>query len=281
MAWVVTAVAAALEVGATFAVIATAVAEVGIAMTVVGTVTKSKELTKVGGFLSLAGGVASLGAAAVGSLGQGAVAATGAAELGSSAAVDGGANALSDAAAASTADAVGGSGAAPLIAGPSSDVANAVAGFDPNAASVLPSAPTGSSAYLTPPSSAVPPASPSTPGTFDFLKDSGSATDVSGVPDALGQSASKPGLGQSVKDWYNGLSKSDQSRVGNTLLQMGGQAVGGLFNGWTADQKLQLEQQAQSLAKQKFDTATTNASAVPDISFKPVGLVNSVITKGK
>ena len=60
MAIVVSAVAAALVEGATLAIIATAVSEVGIAMSVVGAVTGSKELMKIGGVLGLAGGIGSL-----------------------------------------------------------------------------------------------------------------------------------------------------------------------------------------------------------------------------
>lgn len=68
MAWVVTAVAAAFEVGATAAVIMTAVSEVGIAMTVVGSVTGNKDLMKIGGMLGIAGGIG--GAAAGGMFGE-------------------------------------------------------------------------------------------------------------------------------------------------------------------------------------------------------------------
>lgn len=68
MAWVVTAVVAAFEVGATAAVIFTAVSEVGMAMSVVGAVTGNKDLMKIGGVLGLAGGIG--GAAAGGMFGE-------------------------------------------------------------------------------------------------------------------------------------------------------------------------------------------------------------------
>lgn len=78
MSFVVTAVAAALVEGATAAVILTAIAEVGVAMTVVGTVTKSKELTQLGGAMSLVGGVGGIvNGLATGALGTGAAAAGG------------------------------------------------------------------------------------------------------------------------------------------------------------------------------------------------------------
>ncbi len=280
MAWVVTAVAAALEVGATFAVIATAVAEVGIAMTVVGTITKSKELVKVGGFLSLAGGVASLGAAAVGAIGgeaaAGAAIGGAAGDAGIGAGMDAAAAEATNAAVAGGVDAAAGSAITTPIAAPVS-VTNGGAGLVGGSADAAAStaAPAAADAGLSNVQSGV-----STP---DFLKDFTVSADPAGsAADALSTtvSSTKPGLGQSVKDWYNGLSKSEQSRIGNTLLQMGGQAVGGLFSGWTADQKLQLEQQAQALNKQKFDTAATNGSAVPSIAFKaPTGLVGLAKTK--
>ncbi len=62
MAWVVTAVVAAFEVTATAAVIFTAVSEVGMALTVVGAVTGSKDLMKIGGVLGLAGGIGGMAA---------------------------------------------------------------------------------------------------------------------------------------------------------------------------------------------------------------------------
>lgn len=82
MSVVVSAVAAAFVEGATTAIILTAVTEVGVALSVVGAVTKSSELSKLGGVMSLVGGVGGLvnglatgafGAAAAGA-GEGAAA---------------------------------------------------------------------------------------------------------------------------------------------------------------------------------------------------------------
>jgi hypothetical protein len=66
MAWVVAAVTAAFAEGATAAVIAEAVSAVGIATSVVGAVTGSKDLMKIGAIVGLAGGVGSLATAAFG-----------------------------------------------------------------------------------------------------------------------------------------------------------------------------------------------------------------------
>lgn len=94
MAFVVTAVAAAIEV-TTVATVLTAVSAVGMAMTVVGAVTGNKDLMKVGGVIGLAGGVGSLvngaidGAAAAGAADAAASGAADAAAAGSDAATIG------------------------------------------------------------------------------------------------------------------------------------------------------------------------------------------------
>lgn len=104
MSVVVSAVAAAFVEGATTAIILTAVTEVGVALSVVGAVTKSSELSKLGGVMSLVGGVGGLanglatgafGAAAAGA-GEGAVADAAGAEAGTGAEA-GWANMASDA----------------------------------------------------------------------------------------------------------------------------------------------------------------------------------------
>lgn len=66
MAWVITAVGAALVEGAAVGTILTAVAAVGTTMSVVGLVTGNKDLTKIGGVLGLVGGLGSLAAGAFG-----------------------------------------------------------------------------------------------------------------------------------------------------------------------------------------------------------------------
>lgn len=77
MAIVVSAVATAIEIG-TVAAALSAVATVGTAMTVVGVITQSKELTKIGGTLAIVGGLGGLANSALSGL-SGAAAAGGAA----------------------------------------------------------------------------------------------------------------------------------------------------------------------------------------------------------
>ena len=80
----------------------------------------------------------------------------------------------------------------------------------------------------------------------------------------------KPGMFEDSKAWFKNLTPDAQSRVGTALMQAGGQAVGGIFQGWTAEQKLALEQQGQDLLRQKFNVANANANYVPTVAFKPV-----------
>jgi hypothetical protein len=96
MAWVVTAVAAVFAEGATIATVLTAITAVGTATTVVGAVTGNKNLMKIGGEISLVGGIGGLVNAGISSIG----AATAADQIGSQAATD----AIGDAAASTAGD---------------------------------------------------------------------------------------------------------------------------------------------------------------------------------
>ncbi|MBC3919150.1 hypothetical protein H8L32_16785 [Undibacterium sp. CY18W] len=108
MAWVVTAVVAAFEV-TTVATVLTAISAVGMATTVVGAVTGNKNLMKIGGEISMVGGIGSLVNAGIGALGAaGADVAAGqiGAEAASQAAGDAATDAASDALGDSVSDAV-------------------------------------------------------------------------------------------------------------------------------------------------------------------------------
>lgn len=297
MAWVVTAVATAIELG-TVAAIATAVMEVGIAMTVVGTVTKSKELTKIGGVLSMAGGVASLAIGAVGALG-GAAAEAGVAEGAMAGAYsDVAGEQFAQAAAGEAAGAVSASGLEAAASGAQTfgvsdpgvglmDIGGKAAetaaspissGFDAK----LPGLPGAVDAPTLAPQAAAPQVS----GTASAAPVDNSSmfnADMSGhdlIAQPMGgvdAAIPKPGLFEDPKAWFKALTPDAQSRVSTALLQAGGQAVGGIFAGWSEEQKMKLAQQSQDLIKQRVDTANTNANYVPTISFKPVapkGLIN-------
>ena len=283
MSFVVTAVIVAVEVG-TVAAIATAVTYVGIAMTVVGTVTKSKELTKVGRVLSIGGGIASLGAAAYGAYsaaGSGAVSSTAAgaggdslwSEAANQATADASANVATEAAEQVTADTFAGAansaadtaiGAAEGI-GASGTSGGLSSGFD---ATANLAGDAGQAAGVSTSSAA--------PAATGFGEDvAAEKWALAGGSDAagstFGSAITKPGIGQGIMDWYSKLSPGAKTQVNTTLLQAGGSAVGGLFNGWSASQKLDLE-------KQLYQDQIKRANAMPTISFKSGLVANS--TKG-
>jgi hypothetical protein len=292
MAWVVSAVIAAVEIGSA-ALIATAVMEVGIAMTVVGTVTKSKELTKIGGVLSMAGGVASLAIGAAGALGG--AAAAGEAGVAEGAAVgaysDVAGEQFAQAAAENAAGTVASSGLEAAASGAQSfGISDPGGGFMDSMGgkmsdSVASPISSGFDAKLPPvggidaPALAPQAAAPPVSGTASAAPVDNSSmlnADASGhdlVSQPLGGSDAaipKPGMFEDPKAWFKNLTPDAQSRVSTALLQAGGQAVGGIFAGWSEEQKLALAQQSQDLLKQRVDTANTNASYVPTIAFKPV-----------
>lgn len=306
MAFVVTAVATAIEVG-TIAAVATAVTQVGIAMSVVGVVTKSKELTRIGGVLSIAGGVTSLAnaaglfgeAAAAGS--AGAAATKGATEFAGDNILDAASQATADQYAAGAADVANNITADSFVGGASSAADQAIGagagigstsealktGYDltggasaaGNAAG--PTTAAGATGF-TPPTPVATGAMEATaqPGLVNQATSMQVGADVAPLPAAQATAAiPKPGLFDDPKAWFKSLTPDQQSRVSTALLQTGGQAVGGLFQGWSAEQKLALEKEAMDLQKQRYEAGVKTANAMPVIAFKPVGLVSGA-TKG-
>jgi len=304
MSFVVGAVATAIELG-TVAAIATAVTYVGVAMTVVGTITKSKELTKIGGVLSIAGGVASLGAAAAGSFGSAATAggagASGAGVVGeeslwneaaSQAAGDTAANAAIDGANATTLD--GFSGAAKTTADSAIGAADGIGSAAPDLATqyeitagggTLEPASTFTAAPK--PTGLVGASGPTPEGLVGqattpslnsaYNSDSldkwfGGLAENQKEQVINGAGVAKPGIGESLKSWFDKLPSDAKSRITTAALQVGGQAIGGLYQAKTNEKNFDFQ-------KNIYDTSMRNASSVPVIQFKPVGLVNNA-TKG-
>lgn len=273
MAFFVTAVATAIEVGS-LATIAVAVSEVGMALSVVGAVTGNKELMKIGGVMGLAGGVTGLvgGLASTGeaalvdaavtgtSVGE---AASGAEGLGASAAeLSGQPTDLPNRAVSSMTTDVGGGAGMPGA----NSVTYPGAPPDPAAGNIAqqsgiagaPTAPTPQPASVTPQTTV--PTNP-TPG----------APQVAGGEAAVATPAGTDS--SSLSKWFNGLDPKTKGTVLNGLLQTGGQALGGMFQGWSAEQKLALEQNAQNLAEQHYQTAMKNANATTVSAPKPTGLL--------
>lgn len=260
MAFVATAVVAAVELG-TIAAIATAAAEVGLALTVVGTVTKSKELTGLGKVLSIAGGVTSLAAGAYSAFGAEAAGAAGgtsaAAGAAEGAAATGGAETFAvsvptaaDFAPVTNEGIVSGANAANATSG----VANAAPAALPGdaAAGTLGSTPQAST-----PLSATPQASTAAPTAF-ASGDVGAAAKVLPPVDT-----SQSGIAR----WWSGL----DDKAKNTILQTGAGAVGGLFNGWSAEQRNALERDKLALSQAQYNKQVSNAAYVPSIRYQPTG----------
>lgn len=304
MAWVVTAVSVAITTMEAVA-IATAVMEVGIAMTVVGTVTKSKELVKIGGVMSMAGGIGSLAIGAAGAFGGAAAGAAGeaAGELGAE-------SLWSDAASQATADASANM-ATPGMSGAAvadSFAGGATASSIPDAASGIGAIgdtggltteyagglPTGdlmpASGDITASADAAAPAKFSAPEGLNAQASAPPTSDIMG--DASGDhlpggdlfgDTPKPGIGQDFGTWFKGLPKETQARLATGAVQAGSMAIGGIFNGWSESQKMDLQREIQNQKTQQYNTQMANANAIPSISFKPVaprGLISSAMTQG-
>jgi hypothetical protein len=69
--------------------------------------------------------------------------------------------------------------------------------------------------------------------------------------------------------WFNALPTDSKAIVGAGMVQAGGAAVGGLFNGWTEQQKLGLAQQQQNLIANQYSNSVINANAQPTVKFTP------------
>lgn len=316
MAWVVSAVSAAISIG-TVAAVATAVAEVGLALTVVGTVTKSKELTSIGKVMSVAGGVVSLGAGlasmATGAAAEGAGAAaagTAGESAASNALTDATSQALSNQAVetgtSAVADQVTGAGLAELspnlaqnagygidgLSGAAADAAGsnglvngALSQGGGTVSNFAPAAPLTSEEAI---SQAVTPQFATNTEAAGFTPSFG-ANQATSVGNSL-QSASVGGPMQinemsksamvSQPGMFESASKwfdSQSPAVKSALIQGGLGALGGLSNSWQAEKRLELERKIADERIKTEQAQRANANAIPSIKFQPIGLVNRAI----
>ena len=290
MAWVVTAVTTAIEVG-TVAAVATAVAEVGLAMTVVGTVTKSKELISVGKVLSVAGGVVSLGAnlanlATTGATEAGKDALAGSAGGATNTALDEATKtALTNQAATEGTTAVANQAigtnladVAPNLAqnasygieGLSGDVGANLVGESGAASSIADQASNALNSVA--PSSVSDAAQAAAPAFATDVNAAKNATQAAGLVQSVAPQANT-GMLANVENWWN----KQTPQVKSALIQGGLGALGGLSQAWSAEQRLALDKKIADERSKEFQTSQSNANAVPTIQFKPVGLVGKTI----
>lgn len=272
MPLVVVAAIAAGGAVATGLIAATTVAMMGVGVSIAGRLTKSKELSQIGAGMSLGASVAGIGTSIFGGIdaaaGAGATAAAeaagevsqleGLAGLDSTAGMSGATASLGESAA-NAGETTGLLGASDSIAQSAgmTDIASA-----PSTGTGILSAPATPAPLVATPSTGAldpnavkAPWSPSTGAT---------AADPFGM-NTFGSGSIAPPAGTdqgSIAKWWGSLSD-------NTKQQVLGKAVGGLFDGWTEEQKRALERERLNLEKQKFDTSVSNANSQPKVAFKP------------
>jgi len=264
MAFVVSAVTAEVV---TVASVAAAVGELGMTLSVVGAVTGSKDLMKVGGYMSLAGGVTSFAAGALSG--------------GSGLAVD------------AAGEGLGGAGGALGQAGDYGMNAAAESGM----ADVTPLAENTANTVINGTSDAIPASTDASAVSNSTAGDAASNAGADSASGAANQNAptmkygdnsvtpGAPSIGQfgqagpvsppadtssnGIVDWY----KKQPDAVKAAIMKGGLSAVGGLFQGWTEEQKMALDRNKFALQQQQL----SNGSAQPTISFqsKPTGIINS------
>lgn len=257
MSFVITAVAAAFVEGAATAVILTAITEVGVAMSVVGTLTKSRELMQLGGAMSVVGGVGGLVNGAIGmAAGAAADGAAGAAagSLGSAAAdgAEAGWAGMASDAVASTNTAA----AAPLAFDGASAAATGIAPTTPGLASAnslasflgTPSTSASGVAGIVPDASGAIATDTSSPFLNDYGLPAGGATDKAlGVTGPLGvQDVATPadgGMMSQMKSKLGAAWDSLDSRSKAEVLKSALAMPGGIQNQKNVEAGLAIQQQ--------------------------------------
>ena len=263
MAWVCTAVAAAVELG-TAAAICVAITDVGLALTVVGAVTGNKECLKIGGMMSLAGGVGSLAVGAVGMFGEVASEAV-VKDVATSTATDLATTATTDATQQLATDTLANTATDTALSAPGSTLTDAATGqaatFQAPGALAAPGAPGLGGGIPVDPNAAVtdsliqkaPGSALQAPTAGDGML--GGATDPTGAmigdgSATAGQQAmdalrnKQPMTGQ-LKDWFDSQSPATK----DTLLKSALSIPGGIQNQMNADRNAGMRQQEIDNAK--------------------------------
>lgn len=250
----VAAVAAGAAV-ATGVVAASTVAMVGLATSVVGRVTKSKELMQIGSGMSVGAGIASIATSVFG----GAEAAAGVAESAGTAGASAGSAAESVAGVSEAAGSLEGAASAIESAAEAGSAASAASG---GLTSGLGEAATVGTGLL----SSTPQASQALSSTPQASMSPG-VEGIGGTSFGSGASVVPPPATDSfsIAKWWAGQSEATKNRI----LQVGGQAAGGLFEGWSQEQKLAFERERQNLLRDQYNTSKSNANAQPVVAFKP------------
>lgn len=233
------------------------IAAVGLGVQVVGRVTKSKELSQMGAGMSLYAGAVSLAG--------GIADAAGAAEGLGSAGAGSGDVAFDAWATEQGAAEMAAGGGAEAFGGSTPSWGDMGSAATEGLATSQPSGLLGSSTSTAPPSTA----------KFGEVRQFGDAAaeqsmagEVASAIDKVGAIAPPTGTDPgSISQWWSNLPEARK----NMVLQMGGKAVGGLFEGWTQEQKMAFERERFNLEQQKYNTSVSNANAQPTTIKPPVG----------
>ena len=274
---------------------------VGVALNVVGAVTGNATLSKIGGIMGMVGGIAGI----AGAMGAGSALAEAGAGAAAEAGLEAGAGAVAEAGLETgltevATDGIVGNSLEAVTADQLGQVAVPEMLIDSSMPAVAEATAEGAATGLLDSTAATMDA-PAIDGTisqsntnFDAIADSSSAATPSVDAPTANSSSMKMAdpylnetnkfLGQvkppvdssstSIGKWWDGLSSSTK----NNIQQMGGKAVGSLFEGWTAEQKMEFERPRLALDQDKWNTQKSNANAQPSITFKkvqPAGLLNS------
>lgn len=284
----------------TVAAVATVISVAGTVLSVVGMITGNKTLMKIGGIMGLAGGVVGLAAGAAGgagaAIGETAGASGGGLLAGETGAMDmgiGGSGILEEAGTAGL-GAGGmtdlGAGTMPMTATEAPSLAGAelaapgasdASGFGieqlpataPSTPGIGPNPPgmnvdqvdalAGVNGTNPMPASSLPGTQGQMPTTAGETAAFGNNTYTPGQTAQLAPPANV-GSGRGLFDWFKNLKPEEQSKLITGVVQAGGKAIGGLFEGWSEEQKLAFEQQ-------KWGTQQSNAKAQPSLGTKPAG----------
>jgi hypothetical protein len=246
---------------ATGAVAASTMLYVGMAATVVGKLTKSKELAQIGAGLSLGTSIAGLAGGLFGTADTG------------KAIIDGAE------AAATGAGASGAAGAADAAGFMEGATAQADSWVQAASASVAPTQglSSASSGLL----NSTPQNFASAPSTFtnfntdvtqmgQAAENAGMATDVASALKAAPIAApggTDPGT---LASWWSKLPETTK----NTILQTGGNMASKLFEGWSQEEIMAFQREKFNLEQMKYSQSVANANAQPTIA-RPSGLLNA------
>jgi hypothetical protein len=245
---------------ATGAVAASTMLYVGMAATVVGKLTKSKELAQIGAGLSLGTSIAGLAGGLFGTADTG------------KAIIDGAE------AAATGAGASGAAGAADAAGVMEGATAQADSWVQAASASVAPTQ--GLSAATSGLLNSTPQSFASVPSYSSFSTDvvqmgqaaeqASLATDVASALKAApvaSPGGTDPGT---LASWWSKLPETTK----NTILQTGGNMASKLFEGWSQEEIMAFQREKFNLEQMKYNQSVANANAQPTIA-RPNGLLNA------